>query len=105
MGFTTRKNTKNKVFYPIATAKTIKKFLIRETLAIVTASSFFLLPCCYSFDFDYDDAISQIRSHRIIHARLFLRGHEISVQMARRASQGNFTRQSTKSRSDDSLLG
>jgi len=44
MGVTTRKNTKNKVSYPIATAKTIKKFLISETLAIVTASSFFLLP-------------------------------------------------------------
>jgi hypothetical protein len=100
MGVTTRKNTKNKVSYPIATAKTIKKFLISETLAIVTASSFFLtsvtsvtesvaeLPSsfCYSFDFDYDDAISQIRSHRIINARLFLRWHEISVQMARRAS-------------------
>jgi len=44
MGVTTRKNTKNKVFYPIATAKTIKKFLISETLAIVTFSSFFFLP-------------------------------------------------------------
>jgi hypothetical protein len=89
MGVTTRKNTKNKVPYPIATAQTLKKFLISETLAIVTASSFFLLPSSfgYSFNFDYDNAISQIRSHRIIHARLFLRWHEISVQMARRASQ------------------
>jgi len=42
MGVTTRKNTKNKVSYPIATAKTIKNLLITETLAIVTDSSFFL---------------------------------------------------------------
>ncbi len=42
MGVTTRKNIKNKVSYSIATAKTIKKFLISETLAIVTYS-FFLL--------------------------------------------------------------
>ena len=42
MGITTRKNTKNKVDYPIATAKPIKNFLIIETLAIVTDSSFFL---------------------------------------------------------------
>jgi hypothetical protein len=47
MGVTNRKNTKNKVSYPIATAKTIKKFLISETLAIVTASSFFLLPSSF----------------------------------------------------------
>jgi hypothetical protein len=47
MGVTTRKNTKNKVSYPIATAKTIKKFLISETLALVTASSFFLLPSSF----------------------------------------------------------
>ncbi len=46
MGVTTRKNTKNKVSYPIATAKTIKKFLISETIAIVTAS-FFLLPSSF----------------------------------------------------------
>ncbi|MEG4071091.1 hypothetical protein QUA30_00965 [Microcoleus sp. Pol14C2] len=40
MAVTTGKNTKNKVSYPIATAKTIKKFLISETLAIVTSSGF-----------------------------------------------------------------
>ncbi|MEG3925146.1 hypothetical protein, partial [Microcoleus sp. T3_D1] len=40
MGVTTRKNTKNKVSYPIATANTIKKLLISETLL---PSSFFLL--------------------------------------------------------------
>ena len=48
MGVTTRQNTKNKVSYPIATAKTIKKLLISETLAIVTASSFSLLPSAFS---------------------------------------------------------
>ncbi|TAG65135.1 MAG: hypothetical protein EAZ25_17440 [Oscillatoriales cyanobacterium] len=35
----------------------------------------------------FDRAISQIRPHRIIHARLFLWRHEISPQMARCASK------------------
>jgi hypothetical protein len=47
MRVTTRKNTKNKVSYPIATAKTIKKLLISETLAIVTYSFFLLYDIRY----------------------------------------------------------